>query len=49
VHYNGKDSFKTTVTGTREHDYLEKYFEDVTIGKSLPGISTLEEGLSIYT
>lgn len=45
---NGKENFIVDVIEVREYESLEKYFEDVTLEKALPGITTLEEGLNIY-
>ena len=45
---NGTDSFLANVTEIREYDSLEKYFDDVTLEKALPGITSIEEGLDIY-
>lgn len=45
---NGKESFIANVTEIREYDTIEKYLEDVTPEKALPGIKTTEEALNIY-
>ncbi|MFA6916126.1 MAG: ASCH domain-containing protein [Parachlamydiales bacterium] len=45
---NGTDSFIANVTEIREYSSLEKYLEDVTLEKALPGVETIEEGLNIY-
>ena len=45
---NGTDSFLAEVTEIREYASLEKYLEDVTIEKALPGVKSLEEALNIY-
>lgn len=45
---NGQENFYANVTEIRSYDSLEKYFEDVTLEKALPGITTIEEGLKIY-
>lgn len=45
---NGQESFIANVTEIREYDSLEKYFEDVSLEKALPGIKSIEEGLNIY-
>jgi ASC-1-like (ASCH) protein len=45
---NGDESFFANVTEIREYPTLEQYFEDVSLEKALPGITTLEEGLKIY-
>lgn len=45
---NGKESFIADVTEIREYDSLEQYFEDVSLEKALPGITSIEEGLNIY-
>jgi len=49
IHFtNGQDSFLANVIEIREYDSLEKYLEDVTLEKALPGTKSLAEGLSIY-
>lgn len=45
---NGKESFIADVTEVREYPSIEKYLEDVSVEKALPGIKTLEEALAIY-
>ena len=45
---NGKDSFIADVTEVREYETIEKYLEDVTLEKALPGINTIEEALATY-
>jgi ASC-1-like (ASCH) protein len=45
---NGTESFLANVTEVRAYESIEKYFEDVTLEKALPGIKTIEEGLEIY-
>lgn len=45
---NGKESFVAIVTEIRSYDSIEKYLEDVTLEKALPGIKTIEEALNIY-
>ena len=45
---NGKESFEAVVTEVRQYPSLEKYLEDVTLEKALPGITSLEEALTIY-
>lgn len=45
---NGKESFTAEVTEIRNYTTLEEYLEDVTLEKALPGVETVEEGLSIY-
>lgn len=45
---NGKDSFVADVTEIREYDSIEKYLDDVTIEKALPGITSVEDALAIY-
>lgn len=45
---NGKDSFLADVIEIREYDSIEKYLEDVTIEKALPGVNSAEEALAIY-
>lgn len=45
---NREDSFIADVVEIREYESIEKYIEDVTLEKALPGIQTLEEGLNIY-
>ena len=45
---NGKESFQAVVTEVRQYPSLEKYLEDVTLEKALPGISSFEEALAIY-
>lgn len=45
---NGKDSFLADVTEIRDYPSIEKYLEDVTIEKALPGVKSLEEALAIY-
>lgn len=45
---NGKESFIADVTEIRDYDSIEKYLEDVTLEKALPGVKTIEEALAIY-
>lgn len=45
---NGKESFIADVIEIREYDSIEKYLEDVTLEKALPGVKSLEEALNIY-
>jgi ASC-1-like (ASCH) protein len=45
---NGAESFLADVTEIREYVSLEKYLEDVTIEKALPGIQSLEDALEVY-
>lgn len=45
---NGQDSFIADVTEIREYDSIEKYLEDVSLEKALPGINSIEEGLNVY-
>lgn len=45
---NGTESFLAEVTEIRAYDSLEKYFEDVTLEKALPGVKSFEEGLDVY-
>lgn len=45
---NGKESFMAVVTEVRSYSSLEKYLEDVTVDKALPGIVSLEEALKVY-
>lgn len=45
---NGKESFIADVTEIREYASLEKYLENATLEKALPGIKSIEEGLDIY-
>lgn len=45
---NGTENFIANVTEIREYPSIEKYLEDVTLEKALPGIKTLEEGLNVY-
>lgn len=45
---NGQESFIADVTEIREYDSIEKYLEDVTLEKALPGIKSIEEGLNVY-
>lgn len=49
IHFiNGQESFLADVTEIREYASIEKYFEDVTLEKALPGINSVEEGLNVY-
>lgn len=45
---NGKESFLADVTEIREYDTIEKYLEDVSLEKALPGVKSIEEALGIY-
>jgi ASC-1-like (ASCH) protein len=45
---NGENSFLADVTEVREYASIEKYLEDVTLEKALPGVNSLEEALNIY-
>ncbi len=45
---NGTESFLADVTEIREYESIEKYLEDVTVEKALPGIKSIEEGLEVY-
>ncbi len=45
---NGQESFLVEVTEIREYQSIEKYLEDVTIEKALPGVKYIEEALEIY-
>lgn len=45
---NGEESFIANVVEIREYDSLEKYLEDVTVEKALPGITSVEEALEVY-
>lgn len=46
---NGKEQFLATVTEVRTYKSLEEYLEDVTLEKALPGITSLEEAIRIYS
>lgn len=49
IHFlNGAVSFLADVTEVREYPSIEKYLEDVTLEKALPGVKSLEEALQIY-
>lgn len=45
---NGDESFIANVTEIRQYATLEEYFDDVTLEKALPGISSVQEGLDVY-
>ncbi len=45
---NGTESFLADVMEIREYESIEKYLEDVTVEKALPGIKSIEEGLEVY-
>ena len=40
---NGTDSFIAVVTEIRDYDSIEKYLEDVSLDKALPGIKTIKK------
>lgn len=46
--FQGQENFMAEVTEVRKYDSIEKYLEDVTPEKALPGTKTIEEGLEIY-
>lgn len=46
---NGIRSFNAQVTELRHYHSLEEYLEDVTLPKALPGITSLDEALAIYS
>lgn len=45
---NGTENFLTEVEEIRIYRDLDEYFQDVSLEKALPGITTLEEGKKIY-
>lgn len=45
---NGKEHFLVDVIEVREYPTIEKYLEDVTLEKALPGVKTTKEALDIY-
>lgn len=45
---NGKDSFLAMVLEVKHYDSIEKYLDDVTLEKALPGIKTIQEGINTY-
>jgi ASC-1-like (ASCH) protein len=45
---NGKDCFLADVTEIREYETIEKYLDDVTLEKALPGVKSVEEALAVY-
>lgn len=45
---NGKEKFAAVVAEVRQYETIEQYFDDVTLAKALPGITSMEEALQIY-
>ncbi len=49
IHFtNGTDNFMAVVEDVRQYPSVEKYLEETTLEKSLPGIKTMEEALEIH-
>jgi ASC-1-like (ASCH) protein len=45
---NGTEQFLAEVLEVRHYPSLEEYFQDATLEKALPGVTSLEEGKNIY-
>ncbi|MDP1880244.1 MAG: ASCH domain-containing protein [Parachlamydiaceae bacterium] len=45
---NGTESFIAVVQEIRHYPSLDEYFQDVTLEKALPGVTSIEEGKNIY-
>jgi|GEM_PF-607762 len=45
---NGTDIFMAVVEDVRSYPTVEKYLEETTLAKALPGINTMEEALEIH-
>lgn len=46
---NGKETFLASVTEIKSYTSLEEYLYDVTFQKALPGVSSFEEAVNVYT